>query len=230
MKINSYKNQLEFWDDFALNGYDYVSELSSNKRLVKQVLNSLVDCKKVLDIGCGTGNLIIMLAKQGKAVYGIDNSQNMLLLAKRKIKSLNIKANLGCQDATNLNFKNNSFDAVSCINVLFNLENPELAIQEVYRVLSKKGIFVVSGPMAGTKITKELKEKVMKDCNDSNIGMGKIKKIFRFNDILFKETGIKFLPSIGQLTQLLVKNRFKINHVSSTYYGTNYFIIAKKDR
>ncbi len=223
-----HRTPLEFWNDFALKGYDDVAGIPGYRRLVKQVLDNLANCNKVLDVGCGTGNLAIELAKQGKTVFGIDNSKNMLIQIKNKLQNMDIKVALSREDAAKLRFKDNFFDAVCCINVLFNFKNPEPVIKEAYRVLAKNGIFIVSGPKNGAKITKELKEKVLNECNKEGSNLDKINKIFDFNVILFNEVGMKFVPTTGQMKQLLLKNKFEIIFAGDAYYGTNYFIIGRK--
>lgn len=48
---------------------------------------------KILDLGCGTGRILIPIAKLGKEIIGIDNSEYMLEICKNKIrKELNSKA------------------------------------------------------------------------------------------------------------------------------------------
>ncbi|MFW9952103.1 MAG: class I SAM-dependent DNA methyltransferase [Candidatus Thorarchaeota archaeon] len=41
---------------------------------------------KILDLGCGTGRILIPIAKLGKEIVGIDNSDYMLEICKKKIK------------------------------------------------------------------------------------------------------------------------------------------------
>lgn len=48
----------------------------------------------ILDLGCGTGEHIIHLTQKGYSLTGVDLSPQMLLIAQKKCKSLNIKARL----------------------------------------------------------------------------------------------------------------------------------------
>ncbi|MGB4440562.1 MAG: class I SAM-dependent methyltransferase, partial [Sedimentibacter sp.] len=67
---------------------------------------------KVLDIGCGTGNFSIKLAKMGCIVTGIDISDNMLNIACQKAEEENLDIKFLHMDLNDLKFKENEFDAV----------------------------------------------------------------------------------------------------------------------
>lgn len=95
---------------------------------------------KVLDLCCGTGDLGI-IAKQltpSCEVIGVDFSKNMTEIAA--YKSQNIKYME--QDATNLNFEDNSFDYVLMGFGLRNIKNRQAALKEIYRVLKTGGSFL----------------------------------------------------------------------------------------
>ena len=49
-------------------------------------LLSLTEGGKIIDIGCGTGNFSIKLAKKHYEVVGIDISKNMLDIARKKVE------------------------------------------------------------------------------------------------------------------------------------------------
>ena len=65
-----------------------------------------------LDIGCGTGEMSLLLAQLGHSVTGIDLSENMLCVADEKArkKGLNIKFLKG--DAEDPPFESNEFDVI----------------------------------------------------------------------------------------------------------------------
>ena len=55
---------------------------------------------RAIDLGCGTGTNVITLAQNGWQVVGIDFAQRAIQIAKRKIKNVNIQADLYVSDAT----------------------------------------------------------------------------------------------------------------------------------
>lgn len=105
--------------------------------------------KKVLDIGCGRGDLAFQIAKKGATVYGIDYSKDGIALA---IDALNLqseeiknKLDFKIMDAKNIQFKDNTFDIITAIDVFEHLYKSELDIvmNEIYRVLKPNGILLV---------------------------------------------------------------------------------------
>ncbi|MDO8803072.1 MAG: methyltransferase domain-containing protein [Elusimicrobiota bacterium] len=70
-----------------------------------------VKVKTILDLGCGTGNHALILAKRGYQVTGVDISGNMLALARRKAAKAGLPLELVKGDITRLNL-GKKFDAV----------------------------------------------------------------------------------------------------------------------
>ncbi len=95
---------------------------------------------KVLDVGCGTGAVMQFLAKKNFEVYGIDPSGEALKYCT--LKGLSVKKS----SAEKIDFSEDSFDVVFALDVLEHLENPELAVEEIDRVLKKGGIFIMTVP------------------------------------------------------------------------------------
>lgn len=88
----------------------------------------------ILDAGCGTGRYLDLLSKKFNNVYGMDISENMIYLAKKK----GYCVFLG--DCNNLPFKDNSFDVILSIGVLEHLGDYSKALQEMKRVAKKEVI------------------------------------------------------------------------------------------
>ncbi|MCK5764219.1 MAG: methyltransferase domain-containing protein, partial [Clostridiales bacterium] len=70
---------------------------------------------KILDVGCGSGNYSIKLAELGYEVTGVDMSKEMLKKAKEKAESGNIKIDFREMNVYELDFDDESFDAVFSI-------------------------------------------------------------------------------------------------------------------
>jgi len=103
--------------------------------------------KKVLDIGCGDGSLLLLLQKffniQG---VGIDISEEAIISGEDNgLNELGIELKLG--DHRNLSsIQDNSFDIVLSFGVIEHLEEYLLAINEARRVLKTNGILVLIQP------------------------------------------------------------------------------------
>jgi len=96
----------------------------------------------ILDIGCGDGVFGEVILGKGKQIIGVDLDERALKEAKkRKIYKKLIKA-----DAKNLPFSSDSFASVLANSSLEHIENLEPVLKEIYRVLEKGGVFVLSAP------------------------------------------------------------------------------------
>lgn len=95
---------------------------------------------EILDLCTGTGDLVgILKEKHPKAkIIGVDFSPQMLDIARKKHPDINfIEA-----DCTHLPLEDESFDLCTISFGLRNIEDMELALKEIYRVLKKGGIFI----------------------------------------------------------------------------------------
>ena len=97
----------------------------------------------VLDLCCGTGKSTLACLKflPKGTVVGVDNSSGMLAEAEKKINSGKgeKKVKFILNDAMNLDFPDNSFDAVFMAYGLRNMPDYEKAIQGIHRVLKPGG-------------------------------------------------------------------------------------------
>ena len=93
----------------------------------------------VLDVACGTGDMVMELAQQGCHVTGIDISEEMLTIAKQKTATANYQ--LGNAEA--LPFADGEFDAVTCAFGVRNFVHLEQGLHEMLRVLKSGGRMVI---------------------------------------------------------------------------------------
>ena len=95
--------------------------------------------QKIIDIGCGKGRFCRKLRDLGFNIIGVEPSKELIKLTKKKHKDIKfIRAS-----ATNLPFRNNTFDSLICVEVLEHIPDTEGAIREMMRVLKKGGRFVI---------------------------------------------------------------------------------------
>lgn len=93
---------------------------------------------ELLDLGCGTGRFSIPIANRlGYHVTGADNSEEMLLKARKKDGAKRV--NWDMQDATLLSYPDASFDAIFMSHLLHHVDNPSDIVEECYRVLRPGG-------------------------------------------------------------------------------------------
>ena len=105
-----------------------------SERLLGQL--PLAAAKDVIDVGTGTGALLpsIQKAAPRATIVGVDNSEGMLRLARRRHGGP-----LRLMDAQELALPDNQFDVAISAFVLFRLPSPERCLSEVNRVLKRGG-------------------------------------------------------------------------------------------
>ena len=101
--------------------------------------------ESVIDLGCGTGNITIPLAKTGCSVIGVDISEEMLAEAQRKAYSEGISIPFFCQDMVELELPYQVECVLSlCDSLNYLTEEGELsaAFSSIRRHLKPKGLFL----------------------------------------------------------------------------------------
>ena len=99
--------------------------------------------KEILDVGCGTGQLVKYLRDHNYHVRGCDSSKEAI----KKARQINSHGSIVMADATDLPFKNQTFDLISCVSTIEHLtkNQAKLFLQEAFRVLKTGGfIFLVT--------------------------------------------------------------------------------------
>ena len=127
----------------------------------------------VLDVGCGTGllaqDMAILVGEDGHVV-GIDSNQHRLSLAKQRCAEFpQVQIKQG--KAENLQEAAESFDAVSCVQVLLYLPDVTAALSEIHQVLKPGGrVTIVETDWRGTVLNSfdhSLTRKVLSAFDDS---------------------------------------------------------------
>ncbi len=141
----------EMFDNIAFR-YDFLNRfLSGGIDIVwrRKAINQLSDLqpKKILDVATGTADVALMTYKMLKPqhITGIDISNGMLELGRKKIAKLNLQDSIVLQqaDSENLPFPDETFDAITVAFGVRNFEHLEQGLSEMRRVLKKGGKLVV---------------------------------------------------------------------------------------
>jgi ubiquinone/menaquinone biosynthesis C-methylase UbiE len=170
---------------------DYEKAFPEQNRHLDDFISLLPPKQKILDIGCGTGNNAIPLAKHKHKVVGIDLSDSMLDLAsKREIAGIQyIK-----MDISKMNFNANSFDnAIADCSLCYLPKSDVLpTLKNIHKVLKQNGLlFLVlqEGKTAEISLPEPLNPKLKLDVNVMSE-----KEIYN----LLEQSGFKVIKSFSQ--------------------------------
>jgi demethylmenaquinone methyltransferase/2-methoxy-6-polyprenyl-1,4-benzoquinol methylase len=138
-------NDIAFRYDFLNRFLSAGIDIRWRKKAIKQLLT--INPKTILDVATGTADVAIMasaILKPDK-ITGIDISDGMLELGRKKIQKAGLDATIELLngDCETINFKNDSFDAVTVAFGVRNFENLEKGLSEIQRVLKPGGRLVV---------------------------------------------------------------------------------------
>jgi SAM-dependent methyltransferase len=97
----------------------------------------------IVDVGCGTGTLTVLLAEAGHRLFGLDASAAMLEVARRKAADHGVAVPLIRGDATRPPFGPGSFDVVLVRHVLWAVADPDATLARWFGLLRPGGRLVL---------------------------------------------------------------------------------------
>ena len=114
--------------------------------------------KRVVDFGCGSGANTVLLAGRGAHVWGIDISEDLLRLGRRRLE---VSGRTGgatfiAGSAHDMPFPDNSIDVVFGIAILHHLDL-DLVSREVRRVLRPGGLAIFQEPVRNSPVIRFLR-------------------------------------------------------------------------
>lgn len=142
--------QSEFYNDVKFPNYDDIDNFgtlldkSAKSIFVKKLDDEIPFNSRVLEAGCGTGQLSIALSRYGRKIHSIDLSKGSLIEAKNFINQNEINnVQLYRMNIFNLCFPKNYFDIIISNGVLHHTHNPKLAFGKLSECLKPNGIIVI---------------------------------------------------------------------------------------
>ena len=100
--------------------------------------------RRILEVGCGTGNISLALARRGAQVWGLDASLPMLARARDRAEQERLAIGWVLGPAQQLPFAAQSFDGVCCILALDFMSDRDRVLQEMVRVLRPGGFLAAA--------------------------------------------------------------------------------------
>lgn len=149
---NKKKGIFERLREYLVQHYYSPNVLSSIISTVIQkvpAIPSQVKNGKVLDIGCGAGDTLLLLKKIGWKTYGLDMDTYALENAKKKgLKNLALGTYKDLKQ-----YPDGYFDAIRLYHVIEHIDNPSLCLSLIRKKLKKSGELVIGTPNVGSIIT-----------------------------------------------------------------------------
>ncbi|MBI9037842.1 MAG: bifunctional demethylmenaquinone methyltransferase/2-methoxy-6-polyprenyl-1,4-benzoquinol methylase UbiE [Bacteroidales bacterium] len=183
---------------------------------------------RILDVATGTADLAIRAAKiDPKKIIGVDISDKMLEIGRKKIRSKNLEKLISLQnaDSENLPFPNESFDIAMAAFGVRNFEDLNKGISEMFRVINSGGAIVV------LEFSKPQKFpfKQIYFLYFQNI-LPFIGKIISKNKTAYSylPESVSTFPSGTEFLRVLKKNGFINNHFHSLTMGVASVYVGKK--
>lgn len=129
--------------------FDQMAQTSWFSRLHQEVADNVPNgVRNALDIGCGTGRLLLRLLMRVEQGVGVDVAPEMIKKAKEiaALHRVEDRLHFLVGDAYQLPFKNGQYDLVVSTCVLFLLPDPSKGMREAWRVLKKGGLLLTLNP------------------------------------------------------------------------------------
>lgn len=147
------KGPIEIIRDYLVAHYyspNFLSFLIST--FIKNVpaMPSYIKNGRILDLGCGTGDTLVLLKKLGWDVYGMDIDKNAI--STGKMRGLN-NLKLGTYKDID-EYPDNFFDAVRLYHVIEHLDSPELCLNLIRKKLKKGGELIMGTPNIESLVSK----------------------------------------------------------------------------
>ena len=114
---------------------------SSRTRALVSMLNGMVSAhdKRVLDVGCGAGNMFHHLSRYG-SVTGLENNPKPIAVARER----GYDVRLG--QAEEMPFEDRAFDLIAALDVIEHCKDDVRVLNECHRVCSPGGLVVITTP------------------------------------------------------------------------------------
>ncbi len=138
----------QYWDEAAAT-FDHEPDHGLRDPLILDAWTALLKTwlpstsATILDVGCGTGSLSVILAGLGYKVTGIDLSPAMLALAKTKAAAQELQIEFEVMDAAFPQFSQQQFDMLICRHLLWALPEPKLVLERWRKLLKPMGRLIL---------------------------------------------------------------------------------------
>ncbi len=146
--------------------------------------------KNILDVGCASGWFIFEISKKypHAKCFGIDLYESAIIYGRKKYK----KIKFSVSDAHKLPYKKRMFDLILCTEVMEHVDDPELVLREIKRVLKSGGEAIIeldSGSLLFSLawfLWKKTKGRVWKNAHNDQFNLKKLERMIKKANLSIK--------------------------------------------
>jgi ArsR family transcriptional regulator len=135
---------IRFFDSIAEDWEKLKHEIIGDVDIKGMIMEAMPVSETIVDLGCGTGDLLDPLKGKADFVIGVDKSPRMLEEAQRRFAGDGANIDLRIGQLEHLPLREGEADAAVINMVLHHLPEPLKAIREAFRILKKGDTFIIS--------------------------------------------------------------------------------------
>jgi len=134
---------VRFFDSIAEDWEKLKREIIGDANIEDFIGEALPASGTIVDLGCGTGDLLMSLTAKAQRVIGVEKSPRMLETARKRFLNFNSHIDLRIGELEYLPVRDGEADAAVINMVLHHLVDPQKALREVHRILKSGDAFVI---------------------------------------------------------------------------------------
>lgn len=196
--LKYFKEYAQDWKRKAnISTKDEVNIIKQRNDYVIKVVDERNSTELVLDVGCGTGDIVCELAKKGINAIGVDFAKEMIDIAKENAQKLNLeKAKFECCSIFDYHFEPNKYDVISANGFIEYISYEELnKFLEISLKTLKSGGSLVLGSRNRLFNIFSLNKFTEEEISENNINLMLLEAIQIINSIDIKDLiGLKAAP------------------------------------
>lgn len=205
-----YLNYLETQLKAVKNRYSILGRHHKNlNNFIVNEVQKLPKGSKVLDAGCGLSTWVSLALRNKYKISGVDGEPDSINLCKKLYKGQDYRVG----NLYELDYKDNTFDAVVMREVIEHFKTPEIAVKETARILKPGGAFIITTPNYNSLLLH-----IIEHTYNRFFG-GECKP---YKDDVHPS---KFRP---QTLDKVLKKYFKVKKIETIDYGISLTALAKK--
>lgn len=156
-KINKH-----YLDKFKKGNYNLLnSNVENYNKVYESIISPLLSIfpkkrkpflgKRALDIGCFTGDLLILMKKLGANVYGLELQKDAVKIANKKLPKSIFQA-----DVMSKQFNLGKFDIIAMTGLVEHVADPVKLLKKTHKITNKDGLVIIQTPNSSSLFAKIL--------------------------------------------------------------------------